>query len=154
MSVELRGPAHVLPDAPTMLGRIDRAMHQAAQEAGQEILVAVRAAEPARTGNLRRQTRVRVSKTRDGWKITVKPTKSVARIAKWVEDGTGIYGPRRRRIRPRHGKAFVLPNGVRVKSTRGQRPQHPFARTAPTVAAAERRLAAAFPRIVQQALKP
>jgi len=72
----------------------------------------------------------------------------------WVEEGTGIYGPRRRRIFPAHGKTMRIPSdwadanlpvgrsridgiirsrkrgeGIRVQSYKGQRPQHYFART-------------------------
>jgi hypothetical protein len=65
------------------------------------------------------------------------------RHARWVHDGTGIYGPRRTRITPRRARALVWraktgagSNGrgrwrgyVVVSSTRGMRP-NPFLRDA------------------------
>jgi hypothetical protein len=52
---------------------------------------------------------------------------TVVRYARWVHDGTGVYGPRRSRIRPRHGRFLVFtpkgsPRRVFVRSVKGMRP--------------------------------
>lgn len=52
------------------------------------------------------------------------------RHAKWVHNGTGIYGPRRRPIRPTRGKYLVFtPKGAKgkifVREVKGMRP-NPF----------------------------
>ncbi len=152
MTLEIRGATGLLPDGPTLLGQIDLAMQREARQVGERILTEVRAAEPAKTGELRRETRLTVSKTADGWKIKVAVRKKRVHVAKWVEDGTGIYGPRHRKIRPRKAKAFKI-GGREVRSVKGQRPQRPFARTAGSVIAADRALAQASSRIVEEALR-
>lgn len=154
MTVRVTGPKSALGFEPqTLLGRIDHALQQEARAAGQDLLTAVRAAEPVRTGQLRAQTRLRVSKTPQGWKIAVAVSKRERHIAKWVEAGTGIYGPRHKPIRPRKAKAFRLPGGHEARSVRGQRPQRPFERTAPALQAAERAMTQAAGRIIDQAVR-
>ena len=87
------------------------------------------------------------------YKIAVAVSKRERHIAKWVEAGTGIYGPRHKPIRPRKAKAFRLPGGHEARSVRGQRPQRPFERTAPALQAAERAMTQAAGRVIDQAVR-
>lgn len=76
------------------------------------------------TGLLRNTVFVRPVVVRGAPGARVGSTRGYAR---WVHDGTGIYGPRRTPIRPRHGRFLVFtPKGssrrVFVRSVKGMRP--------------------------------
>lgn len=75
------------------------------------------------TGNLR--SSVRTSLTTFGGSPAVRIGTGV-RYARYVHDGTGLFGPRRRLIRPRRAKALTfVPRGGRrvfVRYVRGMRP--------------------------------
>lgn len=140
----------VTPPKPLRLGTalelVDVEARRTAEAARDVLLPVVRRNLPARTGRLQAATRGRVGRTPTGYSITVSPSPSVRyhggrgasygsgngvsarEVARFVEGGTGIYGPGGRPIRRRDGKPFVLPNGWHAKSIRGQRAQRPFAR--------------------------
>jgi hypothetical protein len=44
-------------------------------------------------------------------KVSLRPQPEVD-IAKFIAEGTGIYGPRKRRIVPRHAKVLLIPKGI------------------------------------------
>ena len=83
------------------------------------------------TGRLHRSIGVRVGAERGEIVVTVG---SPLEYARWVHDGTGIYGPRGRPIRPVRAKVLVFtPKGsnqvVAAKQVRGT-PPVPFLRDA------------------------
>jgi hypothetical protein len=103
-------------------------------------LPAYRAIEPARSNRLRRGTTGRVTRVKGGTKLTIGPTArvrypggrltrsaeggvSAIEVFRFVDQGTGIYGPAHKPIRRRRGGPFVLPNGVVTRQIRGQKPQ-------------------------------
>lgn len=61
---------------------------------------------PRRTANLQRSIRGVVGP--DGNAVIT----ATARYAKWVDEGTGIYGPRGQRIYPTHARVLAWPGGV------------------------------------------
>lgn len=112
------------PTAPTILGAYELEATLAGREVASDTAAAVRSRFPSgRTGS---SIRGYVSKTPTGISITVKPSKARMHIAKFVEAGTGIAGPRRRLIAK--GRRGRLPSGI-VPTGRGQAPQWPFERT-------------------------
>lgn len=129
------------PDPARLFEVSDRAARKVAREAGNAALGVVRPRIPRQTGRAAQETRVRVRSDIEGHHVTVGPSKNVAWRVKFVEDGTGIYGPRHRVIRPRRARAFTLPGGVEVASVRGQRARHMFRESKP---AADRAFAEAF----------
>jgi hypothetical protein len=135
--------ARVQPPKPLRLGtalEVIDLQGRASAEAVRDLTVpAVRRALPARSGRLRSATRGRVGRTATGYAVTIAPSKSVRypgrsggvsarEVARFVESGTGVYGPQHRAIRRRNGGPFHLPNGWRSTTLRGQRAQHPFER--------------------------
>lgn len=129
------------PDPARLYDMSDKAARKVARQAGNAALNVVRPRIPRQTGAAARETRVRVRTDIEGHHVTVGPSKNVAWRVKFVEDGTGLYGPRHRPIRPRHAKAFRLPGGVEVAYVRGQRAQHTFRDAKP---AADRAFMEAF----------
>lgn len=129
--------AAALPAMPTVLGAMDDVAKRTAGKARDNTVAAARRFLPARSGRARRGTIGRVTRTPLGYVVTVAPTSRVrypngvtaVQVVGWVEGGTGVYGPRRRPIRPRkEGGAFKLPSGFRSGELRGQRAQRPIAR--------------------------
>lgn len=120
----------------TVLGAIDKRGRTTATAAGTHTLAAVRSTLPSRSGRLRQGTRRSVRRTPTGYVIEVAPTSRVRypngvtakQVGGWVEGGTGIHGPRHKRITPRRAKAFRLPSGWAKIELEGQRAQHPFSR--------------------------
>lgn len=123
-------------DVHTVLGALDAAARVTAREAGSVGLAAVRALMPARTGKARAGQRSTVRRTVTGLSIEVAPTSrvryangvSAKQVTRWVDQGTGIYGPRQKMIRPRKGNVFHLPGGFVADQLRGQKPQNIYAR--------------------------
>lgn len=131
-----------LPPARTLIGAVEQGARVGATEAGTAARNNVRRnmRNPGRAGA--RLTR-RVAKTGTGIAVTVQPRKDDFYL-RFVEGGTGVYGPRRAeyesgrgraatddgRIRPRNARAFLLGRtGNRlVESVAGQRPQRMFAK--------------------------
>ena len=109
----------------------DQAARKVARQAGQAALAVVRPRIPRQTGRGAEQTRVRVRTDIEGHHVTVGPSRDVAWRLKFVESGTGIYGPRHQLIRPRHAQSFRLPGGVQVEHVRGQRARHMFRSSKP-----------------------
>lgn len=128
-------------DPARMFETSDRAARKVARQAGTAALEVVRPRIPRRSGRAAQETRVRVRTDIEGHHVTVGPSKNVAWRVKFVEGGTGLYGPRHKVIRPRHSKAFRLPGGVEVTSVKGQRARHMFRESKP---AADRAFAEAF----------
>lgn len=133
MSLKLPPP---LPPMETVVGAIDAEGRRTAASARDWTVAAVRRVLPARSGRQRQAARGRVTRTALGYRVEVKPSKSVryangvtaVEVAGWLEKGTGIFGPRGRLIRPRKGKAFHLPSGWRSTAIKGQPAQHPYSR--------------------------
>lgn len=91
---------------------------------GQKVRTAARRRINSRTGELARSIEVdivivgRTAGARIGTELS---------YARFVHDGTGIYGPSRRPIRPRRGKALAFQGTtgqVVVASSQGQRGTH------------------------------
>lgn len=71
---------------------------------------------PVRTSNLTNSQTIEISA--DGTKGTLKWT---AEYGRYVVEGTGLYGPRKKKITPKNAKALKTPWGPR-KSIKGQLP--------------------------------
>lgn len=80
-------------------------------QARARLLLSGAAGHPRRvdTGILRVSVQVQL---RTGTRSPVVRIGSGRRYARWVHDGTGIYGPRRRPIRPRRAKVLVFETKV------------------------------------------
>jgi hypothetical protein len=133
MSLTLPPP---LPRMETVLGALDAEARRTAGDARNATVAAARRVLPARSGRQRRAARGRVTRTGLGYVITVAPDKrvrypgglSALEVARFLEGGTGVFGPSGRPIRPRRAKAFHLPGGWRSTTVQGQRAQHPYER--------------------------
>lgn len=125
-----------LPPLTTVVGAMDVQGQRSAREAGDLTVAAVRRTMPARSGRARRGQSRRVTRFGTGWRVEVAPRSrpvypngvTAREVTRWVDQGTGIYGPRGRRITPRRAHAFRLPSGWRSGSVRGQQAQHVYAR--------------------------
>lgn len=128
-----------------------RHQHNAAEEAARETQRRVREKTPARSHRSQFSVRWNVRRIGD---VVLADVFSEYPVVRYLEEGTGIYGPKRRPIRPRAGRAlrfpkrstgaFTLRDTVRIRdgapdpnaqfvfarSVRGQRPHHMFRRTA------------------------
>lgn len=124
------------PNPAGLFEAADRAARKVARDAGNAALAVVRPRIPRASGQAAEQTRVRVRTDIEGHHVTVGPSKKVAWRARYFEEGTGIYGPRHRPIRPRKAKAFRLPGGIEVASVKGQRPRHTYRDSKPAADAA------------------
>jgi len=124
------------PDPGVLFRAADGAAREVARRAGQAALQVVQPRIPRQSGQAAAQTKVRVRSDIEGHHVTVGPSKAVAWRVKFFEEGTGIYGPRHRPIRPRHAKAFRLPGGREAASVRGQRARHTFRQAKPGADAA------------------
>ena len=79
---------------------------------------------PVRTSNLQRSITSNVSP--DGKKGEIRAT---APYAKYVHEGTGLFGPFHQLIRPKTKKALFWPGALHpVKSVKGQKPNPFFTR--------------------------
>ena len=114
----------------------DQAARRVARDAGNAALAAVKPRIPRATGQAAANTKVRVRTDIEGHHVTVGPSKAVAWRARYFEEGTGVYGPRRRPIRPRKAKAFRLPGGKEFAEVKGQRARHTFRDSKPAADAA------------------
>lgn len=130
---------------------IRRHEHEAGEESARITLTAIRRNIPRRTGRTARTFEIRhvPGHVFDEWRVGSSDDNAIR-----LEDGTGIYGPRRRVIRPRNSKVLRFPNratgGFRLddtvrmrdgvpdrraryvytKTVRGQRPKRYLERTA------------------------
>jgi hypothetical protein len=147
MALKLPPPLRV----ETVLGAIDTSARATAGRARALALPVVQRTIPARSGRLRQGTRPSVRRTPVGYIIRFAPTSRVrypngvtaAEVFRWVSGGTGVHGPRKRRITPRRSRAFALPSGFRSTDLEGQKPQHLFERAQTSAdALVERTLAA------------
>lgn len=75
---------------------------------------------PYKSGNLRRDIQVFTRGLNQGF-VEVGNTK-LAHYAIFVHQGTGLYGARKTRIKPKHKRALKTPLGI-FKSIKGQRAQ-------------------------------
>jgi hypothetical protein len=157
MSVELPPP---LPPFTTVLGAMDAEARSTARAAGNIGLAAVRRTLPARSGRLRRGQRVRISRTAVGLMLEVSPSSRIRypngvtakEVTRWVDEGTGVEGPRHRPIRPRKGGAFRLGDHFVAGELHGQAPQHAYERArSSSEALVERELAAGATRAARAA---
>lgn len=147
MALELPPP---LPPMSTVLGAIDREGRAAMRAAGRLNVAAVRAAMPARSGRARSGQRSSVRREGLGFVLEVSPSSrvrypngvSVRQVTEWLEEGTGLYGPRHRWITPRRARAFRLPGGWNAERVRGQTARHIYARVRTSEEAATERLIA------------
>jgi hypothetical protein len=77
------------------------------------------------TGDLRSSVQVQLTTYRGQPAVRVGSNRQKAR---WVHEGTGIYGPRRALIKPKRARAlaFTTRSGKKivVRSVRGMRPNH------------------------------
>jgi len=131
-----------------LLGRITNARLLKAQRAAMEAtavftLAQLRQRIPARTSQTRGRMTYRIEQGLSGIVAKVggkSLSPSGYNILRGLEEGTGLYGPRRQRITPKARKVlrFVVGAGpvsgtggtvVFARSVRGMRPRRPFART-------------------------
>lgn len=156
MSLELPRPLNV----QTVLGALDTEARNTARDAGDATLAVVRRTIPARSGRARAGQRRAVRRTPTGYVIDVAPTSrvrypngvSAKEVTRWLDRGTGIYGPRHHPIRPRRGSFFRLPGGFVAHELDGQRPQHIYERAqSSTEALVERMLALGAERAARAA---
>lgn len=116
---------------PTMLAAIDAEGRRSAERARDLGVPAFRAVEPAVSGRLRKGTRGRVTRTAAGFALTIGPSGrerypsgvTDAQVFRFADRGTGVFGPKGRPIRPRHGMLFTLPGGWFATELQGQRAQ-------------------------------
>jgi hypothetical protein len=142
MSIRLPPPLRV----ETVIGALDDAAREAARQAGNLTVAAVRQGMPARLGGAQKSA---VRRTPTGYAIEVSPSSRVKygrvtakQVTRFREGGTGVYGPRGRPIRPRAGGAFHLPGGWVSGELRGQPARHHYQRAqSSTEALVERTLA-------------
>lgn len=97
-------------------------------ESRAKLLLAGGGARPKRIDTGRLRTSIHTVPLRDNGVPTVRVGTGV-RYAMWVHDGTGLFGPRRRRITPIHAKRLRFkPKGaaryVYARSVAGMRPNH------------------------------
>jgi hypothetical protein len=128
-----------------------RHQHHAAEECADETQRRVREKTPARSRRSQFSVKKRVHRVGDTVLADVYSDYPVIRM---LEGGTGVHGPTRRPIRPKHGRAlrfpkrdtgaFTLRDTVRIRggepdtrasfvfarSVRGQKAHHMFRRTA------------------------
>lgn len=90
------------------------------------VVVAARRFAPKKTHELERSIHGRVERQGGKWVGVIEAT---AKHALWVHDGTGLYGPRKHLIYPKHAKVLAWrgDDGKMhfARFIRGQRPQ-PF----------------------------
>jgi hypothetical protein len=105
--------------------------------------VVMRRVPVGKTGNTRRSHTYHVAPDSSRGVVGTK-----SRIARYIHDGTGLYGPKKRKITPVTKKALRTPYGPR-KSIKGMRPR-PYMRDAAQEAkpAIDRELAAAGIRAI------
>ena len=123
-------------DPKTMLSAIDLEAKAAMGEARVVVDGIVQRDTPKRTGRLAQALKPRVTRTKTGYSLTVKPPRgarhgdvTVAQVAKWVQTGTGLYregpGPKHKVRAKNPLRRMTLPGGRRVWSVKGQHPD-PF----------------------------
>lgn len=145
MSLKLPPP---LPPMTTLLGAIDTAGRDTAAQARDLTVAAVRRTMPARSGRARKAQRGAVRRARTGYTIEVSPSSRVRypngvtakQVTRWVDQGTGLFGPKGRPIRPRRAHVFRLPNGHAATEVTGQRAQHIYRRAQTSTEAAVTRI--------------
>lgn len=123
------------PHGPVIRDLLRRGL--AVESAAKRNLAGVGGPKRIDTGRLRASIHTAVVARNGVPAVTVRTN---VRYARWVHDGTGIYGPRHSPIRPRRAKLLRFkPKGasryVYVKEVKGMRP-NPFLRNA--LAAARR----------------
>ena len=127
-----------MPGPQSALVVSDRAMKAASRQLEAEVLPAVRAGAPKRTGRLAGSFRAR-RRLAHGVDLSIGPRsggsrgdRSGAFYGPFVTGGTGLYGPSRRPIRRRDGLPFIFTAGdgevIVTGEVRGQRP-NPFVAT-------------------------
>jgi hypothetical protein len=129
-------PRLTIDDLPvrTFLTVADVEAQQTARQIGRETRDELRTRLPAQSGRLRRGVQSRVQRTGEGYRVEVSPSSRVRypsgvtakEVGRFVERGTGVFGPVGRPIRPRRASGFALPGGFRTATLRGQRPQRVF----------------------------
>lgn len=97
---------------------LDKALRNFIYRVGAETVnVAKEHTAPIKTGNLKRDINViRV----DARSVTIGNTAGVG-YAKFVHEGTGLYGAKKHKITPKKARALKTPYGYR-KSIKGQKP--------------------------------
>lgn len=113
------------PEVDRLLRSRGGAVAQAVNDVAERTARAARSRAPVDSGRLRNSIRVRSHATASQFKAWVYTN---VEYSVYVHEGTGIYGPRGRPIRPRRGRflAWEDPNGggmIFAREVRGQRPQ-------------------------------
>lgn len=137
-----------LPPMATVLGAFDLEARRSAQRAGRYGVAAVRRRMPARTGKARSAQRASVRRTGLGYIVRIEPSArvrypngvSALEVTRWLEGGTGEFGPRKRPIKPRRARGFHLPSGWVSDVIRGQKGRYIYARVRSSESAAAERL--------------
>jgi hypothetical protein len=112
-----------LPSGPKTHGVIVRGLRRAGLELQREAMRRV----PRRTGNTQRS----ITSTVDDADLSAV-VRVGSRVGAYLEMGTGIYGPKQRRIYPRHARVLRFPVGAVSLSGRplaGKNAQYVFTRS-------------------------
>lgn len=128
------------PDIDTAIAAGETAARFAMNAARVLGVSAIRQVEPRHSGRLQKGTTGRITRTQTGLRLTIGPSDrvrypggrghrslrggvSAVEVWRFVDGGTGIYGPTGKKITRSTGKAFMLPRGAAF-SFKGQRPQN------------------------------
>jgi hypothetical protein len=128
--VTVTGPK--LPSEATILGVIDEQARAALDHAKAGVGAVVRSQTPRDSGRTAQALAPRTSRTGTGAALTVAPTRgarhgatTVARVVRWVQRGTGVYGPSGKPIRSKRRGGALSVYGREVEQVQGQKP-NPF----------------------------
>lgn len=125
VTVEVTGPKTRMPEPATFAGEVDNRLRAVADEARDRVVQTMRAEIPFRTGATRAATTGRVAQERRGFKIVVS-NRINAHHLRFLQTGTGRYGPRRRKI-PVRKRGYIPSAGIRP-SGKGMRSQKVMSR--------------------------
>lgn len=101
-------------------------IHKLIYRIASEIANQAQSEAPYRTGNLRNDIQVFDDRLKIAGEARVGNTK-LAPYAPYVQNGTGVHGPRKERIYPKKAKALKTPYGPR-KSIAGMKPNPYYTR--------------------------
>lgn len=110
MQMEQFGPKVKLPNPHTVFGEMENRMRQKAAGERDRIVGSVRAEIPRRTGRTAAATTGRVTTSSRGMAIQVSNHVNAHHL-RFLQTGTGRYGPRRRKI-PVDRRGFIKQSGA------------------------------------------
>lgn len=125
----------------TYLTRVENNARNALNVAGVPARDELRNEFPSRSGRTRKGIKRIVSRTPTGLALTIKPTGTPkapngvtpVQTLRWLDGGTGIYGPKGHVIAPRRKPRMTLPGGKQVATVKGQRALKRWDRARPRI---------------------